>query len=748
MGDIISRNQVFTFFIQACYHLEKYYLVQTELHFNELIQEEEIEKSIQQERNYQNFDRLLPLLILAEQYYLNREDYTQAISYLVECQCILEEDDPNNLLKIYLFLELGYTYELMGLYNLAQDYYMKAFELVRDKNITLLMDYTFERMAHVSIVSCEQKKLLNFYKLMHTYGKGHLSNQTKLVFELISLYAKENYDLMLIKIDKYELLKEKKSFEDFGWGIEAFKAWALYHLQQEHLIRWQDFDINQLKPIEYPYFLLYWLTRQLIENHDQFQERVDRAIIHLDQSNYHYLLRSFYYILLSKRFSMGYTEWYERIQGNYVEVKERLYYEENNLRSRVQHSYHSYQQYYHNVEPVKFDKKYKIIGWEQIEVCYHYEYTKQTVLGVLMLDDCFYDDFPQHLKQQVVHRINEVLQGEITFCFHDHGVWFYFKSCTSEMKLKQRLNKLLPILHDRLKLDYSVSFCQPRFATSDFKKTAHRVYQGFYDTVIQAVSNQPYEVSFCQHVPEYYNLSKKVKTMISKAYDTNTFSLLQNNFYYRNSKELFGVEYRGQFPSTTQFAHLIDEKKGWMRDALVTEIELFTLEKACHLIKSLSEEHPVNPYLFIKLSRETLMNKLIIGRILTMLKKEGWSTNQIIISINEDVLFEENERIQKLIKRLHQLDIRIALDDYGTGTLTGSIRNLKIDYLKISSDLIEYLNGSKNRSMIIESLVNVCSRYNVKICCSGLDSDSDHSLISDLAIDVVSEGYYPRKLVV
>ena len=59
MGDIISRNQVFTFFIQACYHLEKYYLVQTELHFNELIQEEEIEKSIQQERNYQNFDRLL-----------------------------------------------------------------------------------------------------------------------------------------------------------------------------------------------------------------------------------------------------------------------------------------------------------------------------------------------------------------------------------------------------------------------------------------------------------------------------------------------------------------------------------------------------------------------------------------------------------------------------------------------------------------------------------------------------------------
>lgn len=94
------------------------------------------------------------------------------------------------------------------------------------------------------------------------------------------------------------------------------------------------------------------------------------------------------------------------------------------------------------------------------------------------------------------------------------------------------------------------------------------------------------------------------------------------------------------------------------------------------------------------------------------------------------------------------MGIRIALDDYGTGTLTGSIRNLKIDYLKISSDLIDYLNASKNRSTIIESLVNVCSRYNVKICCSGLDNNLNHSLITDLAIDVVSDGYYPRKLVV
>ena len=38
---------------------------------------------------------------------------------------------------------------------------------------------------------------------------------------------------------------------------------------------------------------------------------------------------------------------------------------------------------------------------------------------------------------------NAIIQGELTFCFHDHGLWFYFKACTGEVKLKQKLNSLL-----------------------------------------------------------------------------------------------------------------------------------------------------------------------------------------------------------------------------------------------------------------------------------------------------------------
>lgn len=748
MGESISRKQVFSFFIQACYYLEKYHLLKSELCLNTLHHEKEVEKIIQKERNLQKFDHLVPLLILAERYYIENEDYNQAIMYLIECQCILEEDDPNNLLKVYLFLELGYIYELMGLYELSNDYYFKALSLEVEKKIPLLMSYTFERMAQVVIVSCDHKAIVEFNKLMPKYREECLSNRAKLVFELALLYSQKKYEKILTKIDQFEGKYGDESFEDFSLMIQSFKVQASYRLKRGEQITWKEFELKKLKPINYPYFLMYWLTQQLVNHQDELEFKVAKAIKELEGSKYSYLLKSFYYCLVEDECIKENEAWYAQIYAQYIASREQLYYEENNLRSRIQHSYHSYKQYYQNMEPVKFYKNYKVISWDQMSAYYRYEYTNQTVLGFLMIDDCFYSDFPEKLKDSVVDAINEVLQGDITFSFHDHGVWFYFKACTGEMKLKQKLNKLLKPLYDELKKDYTVSFCIPRFATFDFEKTAQLVYEGFYETVIQVQDGHPYDVSFCQGVSEHYSSSKKIRLNIMKSYEADSFIVLQNNFYHRDSKELFGIEFKGQFQQSNHFTSLMEGKKGWAKDVLILEMELFTLEKACKSIVDTNKKRELMPYLFIKLSRETLTNKLIIGRILKCLKQYDLSNNQIIISINEDVLFEENERLQKLIKRLHQLEIKIALDDYGTGALTGSIRNLKIDYLKISPNLIQYLNSSQNSSSIIKSLVNVCSRYDVKICCSDLEGEVNQHLISDLEIDVISEGYSQRKLVV
>ncbi|KAA3384462.1 EAL domain-containing protein, partial [Akkermansia muciniphila] len=103
MGASISRKQLLSFFIQASYLLDKFYSIKESFNFDS-ISEDSLEKIIEVERSHQNFDYLVSLLILSEQYFVEQKEYHTAIVYLIECLSLLEELDFNNILKVYIYL--------------------------------------------------------------------------------------------------------------------------------------------------------------------------------------------------------------------------------------------------------------------------------------------------------------------------------------------------------------------------------------------------------------------------------------------------------------------------------------------------------------------------------------------------------------------------------------------------------------------------------------------------------------------
>ncbi|MFQ7057732.1 MAG: hypothetical protein ACLRQX_03825 [Turicibacter sanguinis] len=100
MGSSISRKQLLSF-IQASYLLDKFYSIKESFNFDS-ISEGSLEKIIEVERSHQNFDYLVSLLILSEQYFVEQKEYHTAIVYLIECLSLFRELDFNNILGIYL----------------------------------------------------------------------------------------------------------------------------------------------------------------------------------------------------------------------------------------------------------------------------------------------------------------------------------------------------------------------------------------------------------------------------------------------------------------------------------------------------------------------------------------------------------------------------------------------------------------------------------------------------------------------
>lgn len=747
MGALVSRKQLLSFFIQASHLLKRFYSIKESLDFNELT-DEELEQRIAIERSHQDFERLVSFLILSEQYFIKKKEYNMATIYLIECQSLLEEIDSNNILKIYIYLELGYIYELNKCYKEADHHYTKALEHSFEKKNSFLISYSFEKLSQIILESCDRKGVVKFNTLIESLGEEYVSLTNRVIFELIGLYMKKDYDKVLECLSSYQNHKKLNQNQEFFMITHIIKTQTYYQLNRIQDIRWIDFRESSCRLNHRAFTMLYELFYRLVHNQDEIMDYIEKISTQLNETRDYYILKAIYSSLLTDKNIINNKESYSKVYELLSQNRQRLNYEEDILKTRVQNAYRSYREYYHNLEPVKFEKKYRVLPWQQMSAHYQREYNAQTLLGFFMIEDCFCGEFTQELKQHVVAKINELIQEDVTFSFHDHGVWFYFNACTVGMKLKQKLNALLKPLYEELKLKYTITFCLPLCASRDFYKTARSVYASFYSMVVNTKLDQDYSVSFGRESSSDLYITEQIPHIFLKAYKEKKFSIEKKYFYNKGGKELFGVEFKGVLSEVNLILDMFEDNKEIVRESLVMELEMSTLDEGCRLIKEQYQNiHPM-PYLFIKFSRETLMNKLIVGRILNCLKRYNINYNQVIISINEDVLFENNEFLQKLINRLHELGIGVALDDYGTGSLTGSIRNLNINYLKISPSLIQYLNSSYQHSGMMKSLISICSNYDVKICCSDIESKSSHDLISHFGIDVVSGSYYQRKLVV
>lgn len=407
-----------------------------------------------------------------------------------------------------------------------------------------------------------------------------------------------------------------------------------------------------------------------------------------------------------------------------------------------------YASYYQKVDLVK-KKSYRLLDWDQFSNAYTKEsQDSMLAVGCLSLESCFYQRMTEGVQRQVIGVLSEAIPKKLVFATDPRGVWFYFPTDQSESSLKRYINALLNPLLESLGSKYLLSICLPPYTKETFSETSHLVVSGYYDLAMNFAKDEAYQVSYPQEVSGDYFVWEKVQQLLEHAHQEESFHLKYNYFYQKERKKLHCVEFQGIIDDYESFTNkwTFDEEAFW--DTVKIRKELYTIQLGCKYLKEtfLAYDEAETPSLFIKLSRQTLLHPMLTPTLLAYLDHYQVEPHQVVISIDEDVLFETNSTIETLVSKWHELGIKIGLDEYGAGAMTGSIRNLRINYLRISSNLLQYLNGSPGSNSTMDSLLHVCSDRDVKICYSGSDSQNPPEINSSLGIEVVSGGYYQTKI--
>lgn len=177
----------------------------------------------------------------------------------------------------------------------------------------------------------------------------------------------------------------------------------------------------------------------------------------------------------------------------------------------------------------------------------------------------------------------------------------------------------------------------------------------------------------------------------------------------------------------------------------VHELDAWVLQNA---LLALSENPALSEQisgLSINLSGASLANPAHANNLLEILSAHTRLAEKIIVEVTETAAIENLDRAVHFLRKLRQLGLRVALDDFGSGYSSYAyLRKLPLDYLKIDGTYIRNIVTDKTDQALTASMVDVAHALGLKVIAEFVDNEAAYQLLKEMDVDYV-QGYWVHK---
>jgi predicted signal transduction protein with EAL and GGDEF domain len=126
------------------------------------------------------------------------------------------------------------------------------------------------------------------------------------------------------------------------------------------------------------------------------------------------------------------------------------------------------------------------------------------------------------------------------------------------------------------------------------------------------------------------------------------------------------------------------------RTGLIVPIGEWVLRTAC----AQAAPWPEHVRVAVNLSSVQFKNKRLVDLVSETLQQTGLGAHRLELEITESVLLWDTDQVMTMLNRLHDLKVRVAMDDFGTGFSSLSyLHRFPFDKIKIDRSFISDLSG-------------------------------------------------------
>ncbi len=182
--------------------------------------------------------------------------------------------------------------------------------------------------------------------------------------------------------------------------------------------------------------------------------------------------------------------------------------------------------------------------------------------------------------------------------------------------------------------------------------------------------------------------------------------------------------------SPSEFVPLAEES------ALIFDLGEWVLRAACRQMSQWLASDPASAPRSVSVNVSRMQLNLpdrLLAAVRDSLTGAGLDPHRLQLEVTEREVMRQVDNAQSLMKELHRLGVRLAMDDFGTGTSSlGCLRELTFDVIKIDGSLIHGLDSSADVLAVIHATVTLVENLGMTSVAEGIESPTQVAVLQTI----------------
>lgn len=176
---------------------------------------------------------------------------------------------------------------------------------------------------------------------------------------------------------------------------------------------------------------------------------------------------------------------------------------------------------------------------------------------------------------------------------------------------------------------------------------------------------------------------------------------------------------------------------------MIAEIDYYVWEAACRQLRKWKDEGKTEFSIFVNISAKDFYLSDIYASITGLIEKYDVSPENLKLEITETALVLNLEEQMYLVKRLQERGFVVEIDDFGSGySSLNSLKNIKVDVLKLDMKFFEHSDESGRAEKIIESVIQLAHKLKMAVIAEGVGEKEQVEMLQRIGCHIVQGFYY------